>query len=398
MDRPFGFGPKSGGSNPSRPVFLKMDQDKKRLFTAVSIMVGTCIGAGVLGIPYVAAQAGFFVVLGYILALGMIILTVNLYLGEVALRTKGDHQIPGYARRYLGKKGKVLLEFATVFGIYAAIIAYILGIGESLSFLFFKDSSYTVLIGLLIGFIMSYFIWRGFRTLKKYEKIGVSVILLLLIVIFFIFIKDVNLTNLYYFNIGSIFLPFGVVLFALMSFHAVPELQMVLHKNGGLMKKALIIGTLIPIIFYILFAFVVVGFKGLETPQIATLALGPVFILLGIFTMFTSYLSLGNALKQNFMYDERMRKKTAWFLTAIIPIGIFLITRFFDYFSFTRILSIGGVVSGGLIGISVLMMVKNAKKKGNRKPEYSVPINWFIIGLLSLIFIFGVLKEIIGLF
>ncbi|GAI26314.1 unnamed protein product, partial [marine sediment metagenome] len=164
--------------------------------------------------------------------------------------------------RYLGKKGKLVLEFATVFGIYAAIIAYILGIGKSLSFLFFKNSSYTVLIGLLVGFIMSYLIWRGFRALKKYEKIGVSVILFLLIVIFFIFIKDVNPANLYYFNIGNVFLPFGVVLFALMSFHAVPELQMVLHKNEKLMKKALIIGTLIPIIFYILFAFVVVGFKG----------------------------------------------------------------------------------------------------------------------------------------
>ena len=38
--------------------------DRKRLITAVSIMVGTAIGAGVLGIPYVAAQAGFLAVVG----------------------------------------------------------------------------------------------------------------------------------------------------------------------------------------------------------------------------------------------------------------------------------------------------------------------------------------------
>lgn len=375
-----------------------MNQDKKRFYTAVSILVGTCIGAGVLGIPYVASQAGFLVALGYIIVLGLIILTVNLYLGEIALRTKGNHQIPGYARRYLGKKGMMLLEFATIFGIYSAIVAYMLGIGESLSFLFFKSSSYTIYIGVVVGILMSLLLWRGIKALKRYEKIGVSIILILLAVIFFIFIKDVSLSNIYYLNIANVFLPFGVVLFALMSFHAVPELEMVLHKNEKLMKKSLIVGTIIPVIFYIMFAFVVVGFKGLQTPEIATLALGPVFILLGIFTMFTSYLALGNALEDNFRHDERMKRKNAWLLASIVPIGIFLLTRFFNYFSFTRILSIGGVVSGGLIAVLILFMVKKAKQKGNRKPEYSIPVNWFIVGILTIIFVLGVLKEVFGLF
>ena len=133
------------------------------------------------------------------------------------------------------------------------------------------------------------------------------------------------------------------------------------------------------------------------TPEIATLALGPVFILLGIFTMFTSYLSLGVALQDNFKFDERMKRKTAWFLTAIVPIGIFLLTRFFKYFSFIKILSIGGVISTGIIAILVLQMVKKAKKQGDRKPEYEMPINWFIIGLLSLIFILGVVYELVQL-
>ena len=51
-----------------------MKQENKRFLVAVSILIGTCIGAGVLGIPYVAAQAGFFVALAYILLIGGIIL------------------------------------------------------------------------------------------------------------------------------------------------------------------------------------------------------------------------------------------------------------------------------------------------------------------------------------
>jgi amino acid permease len=34
---------------------FKISEDNKQLFTAISIITGTCIGAGFLGIPYVTA-------------------------------------------------------------------------------------------------------------------------------------------------------------------------------------------------------------------------------------------------------------------------------------------------------------------------------------------------------
>lgn len=368
--------------------------ERKKLLIGISILVGTCIGAGVLGIPYVAAQAGFFVALAYIFLIGILILTVNLYLGEISLRTKGKHQLPGYAKKYLGKRWRWAMEFATVFGIYSAIIAYLLGMGESLSFLFFGNSNYTTFLGIGVGLLMSGLLWRGIKGLKKFEKIGVAIILTLLVVIFVLFANQIDVSNLNYINFTNLFLPFGVILFALMSFHAIPEINLVLNKDKKLMKKVLYNGTFISIVFYILFALVVVGFKGLETPEIATLALGPVFILLGVLTMFTSYLSLGNALEQDFRFDDRMPRKRAWFFASIVPIFLFLFLRFFEFFSFTKILSIGGVVSGGLTAILILIMVKKSKKKGDRIPEYSMPVNWFVIGFLILIFLLGVLREV----
>ncbi len=372
----------------------EMNQEKKKFFTATSILIGTCIGAGVLGIPYVAAQAGFFVALAYILLIGGIILLVNLYLGEISLRTRGNHQLVGYAQKYLGKKGRRFMEFATIFGIYAAIVAYMLGIGESISFLVFGNSNYTTLFGVLFGLAMSGLLWRGMKALKKYEKIGVSIILSLLFLIIILFFNKIEVANIIYFNIGNIFLPFGVVLFALMSFHAIPEVEIVLYRREKLMKRVLFVGTLVSIIFYSLFALVVVGFKGTSTPEIATLALGTVFVFLGIFTMFTSWLALGNALDENFRFDERIKKIKSWILVSLIPILIFLVLRFFEFFSFTHILSIGGVVAGGMIAVLVLLMIKKAKKKGNRKPEYKLPVNWFIIGVLILIFLLGVVREL----
>ena len=48
-----------------------------------------------------------------------------------------------------------------------------------------------------------------------------------------------------------------------------------------------------------------------------------------------------------------------------------------------------------LTAILILLMVKRAKKKGDRKPEYAMPVRWWIIGLLTLVFLAGVVRELI---
>jgi len=366
----------------------------KKILTGTSILVGTSIGAGVLGIPYVAAQAGFFTALIYIFIIGFITYLINMYLGEVSLRTKNKHQIVGYAERYLGKTGRRFMEFATVFGIYAAIIAYMVGVGESLSFLVIGDTSYSILFGIFFGIIMSWLLWSGKRSLKKFEKIGVGIVLTLLVFIIIFFIPSVEINNLLGFNSANIFLPFGVVLFALMSFHAIPEINLVLGRDKKKLKKIIFLGTLISITFYVLFTLIVVGFMGLGTPEVATLALGKIFVVMGILTMFTSYLSLGNSLEDDFIFDEHYKKKKSWILSSMLPIFLFILIQMLGILSFTDILAIGGVISGGIASILILIMAKKAKEKNERKPEYAIKINKFVIILLSIIFVLGIVAVL----
>ena len=82
---------------------------KSKFFPALAVLVGTIIGAGFLGIPYVVAKSGFIPGLAYLVFVFLFILLVKLYLGETILRTKGNHQLTGYAEKYLGKKGKYLM-------------------------------------------------------------------------------------------------------------------------------------------------------------------------------------------------------------------------------------------------------------------------------------------------
>ena len=378
---------------------MKITKEHKQLFTAISIIVGTCIGAGFLGIPYVTAKAGFLTTLIYIIVFSIILLFVNLYLGEIILRTKKNHQLTGYAEKYLGKKGKYIMLYATKFVIFAALIAYTIGVGESISFLIFGNTKYFILIGMFFGLCMSALIWRGMYSLKIFEKTGVIISLILLFSICIIFFNKINLSNLLYVNLENVLLPFGVVLFAMMSFFAIPEAKVVLNRNKKLMKKAIIIGTLLPAFFYIIFTFIVVGFKGSQTPEIATFALGGIFVFMGIIAMFTSYLSLGNALQQNYIFDFKNSKKKAWFKASILPIFIFLLTQIFkEFFSFIRVISLGGVVAGGIIAILVLIIHKRAGKLGDRKPEFRLPISKILIIIFSLIFASGIFLELFKIY
>ena len=115
---------------------------KSKLFPAVAVFVGTTIGAGFLGIPYVFAKSGFLIGLIHLIAITLFMVLIELYTGEIILRTNGNHQLAGYAKKYLGKTGGTLMFFAMIFGIYSALIAYLIGEGKSLSYVFLGDIKY----------------------------------------------------------------------------------------------------------------------------------------------------------------------------------------------------------------------------------------------------------------
>jgi len=279
-----------------------------KLKLGVSTLIGTIIGAGILGIPYVVAKAGIIAGLFDIIGIGLLMLLLNLYLGEVTLRTNGNHQLSGYAGLYLGRIGKKILSGAMVVEIYGALLAYIMGVGTSLATLFGGDYFF---YGLGFFIIASFLIYKGLRTIGKTEFFmvmgGLSVVALISVLGFFQ--MDVSNFDL---GKGEVFIPYGVVLFAYLGVTSVPLLKELLSQDRKEVKKAIIIGSVIPIVVYCLFALSVVGaigidgFQALQPDQrIASAALeiyfggfmGFVAILFGLFSMSTACLALGMALE-----------------------------------------------------------------------------------------------------
>ncbi len=377
---------------------LKVGEKNKRILTAISIIVGTVVGVGFLGMPYVAVKSGFYVTIGYLFLLGSLILLINLYFGEIILRTKGEHQLVGYAYKYLGKKGKKIMFVLVVFAILSALLAYMIGVGQSLSYLVFGNANYEIGLGALFGFFMSYLLWRGVYSLKKYERIGVGALFFMIILAVIFFTGNIDYSNYLGFNKAYFFLPLGVVLFSLMEFFSLPSVVKVLKRRERLTKNVIIIGSIITLLIYAIFVFIVVGVTGKNTPQVSTISLGPLFIVIGMITMFTSYLALGTALERSFMVDYREKKKKAWFKASILPIVIFLFLEFFEFFSFTNVIAIGGVLAGGLIVIMVLTIHRKAQVQGNRIPEYQLYLSKTLAFLISLLFLIGMVMEVIGFF
>lgn len=384
------------------------------LSEAVAILVGTIIGAGVLAIPYAIMRAGFLTGALLMVILSIASVLVYLYMGEIVLRTKEKHQLTGYAQKYLGGGGRKLMVFSMLFGNYGALIAYLIGIGKSFSAIFGMQNvifnlfglslSFDVIFSLLFFIFGSTIVYLGIRGVGKSELcMGYGVVFIVLL-ISIITLFRFNLNNVLLFDFSKIFLPYGVILFALAGAIAVPEMREVM-KDKRQLKRAVLIGSLIPIVIYLLFSLAVVGACGKSTSEIAVVCLsekfGEVMLWIGnifaIFAMATSFLTLGLGLKEMYNYDYRIKEKISWFLACFVPLILFLLILFFvKQERFFKTIGITGGIAMTLEGILIVMMFSKAKKSGEREPEYSIKQNKFISLILILIFLLGMIYTLLN--
>lgn len=390
----------------SKLIYIKQNNDLEMklkdnsFLEAIFVLTGTIIGAGVLGIPKVISEVGAFVGCGYIIIIGLIIMMLNLCVGEIALRTKKRHELTGYAEKYLGKKAKSIMYFSMMFGVYGALVAYLIGIGKSIEAIIGGNF---FLYSVIIFFVYSLLIYTGLKAIKRSELVF-GILMFTFISLTCIFsLKHINLVNLLVSNFkwSNILLPYGTIFFAFIGSSAIPEIREILRKNEKKLKKAIILGSLIPLITYLIFALIVIGVTGLETTNIATIGLGnnigSYMILLGnmfaIFSMTTSFLGLGLALKWVYECDYNLGSFKSSLLTCVVPLILFVGLYLFDKLDFLKVINITGAVTGGIEGFMIVLIYNAVKKKSERKPEYSMPHSKILGYTLMGLFILGIVYQ-----
>ncbi len=400
-------------ANPFLMIWQRDEKESKFLnnsyYAAIAIMIGLIVGAGILGIPYVIAKAGFLVGLVIIVAIGLVFLVLNLYMGEIVLRTKGKHQLTGYMEKYLGKFGKLGMTLSMMFGIYGALTAYLIGEGETLRTIFAPIIDLPATVYIIVFFLFCAFIMlRGLKQAGKMELVTILVMLFVIFLISAFSLPFFDSSKVLEFHPEYFLLPLGVIIFSFISSASVPEVAMLLEKDKQKIKKALIIGSIIPIFIYIIFSFSIVGAIGIDqfnllepNQRIATVALSFYTTpLLGMFAnvfavaaMATSFVALGIALMQMYKFDYGLSKTTSFGLVLGVP----LVLALSDISSFITVLGITGVIAGVLDGILIVLAHWRVKKMGKRKPEFSVRKSYVLGSLLMLIFVVGLVHQLYSL-
>lgn len=379
-------------------------------FRSFTVLIGTIIGAGIFGVPYVVSQVGIVWGAALLGVVGIIAVLVHLMLGEVVLRTPSKHRMVGYAEIYLGPNWKKIVALTSVVGMYGGLLAYII-LGGDLLYLLFPlnqpDAMWHVL-----GFygVFVFAVLKGTKVVSWIEFVASFLLVLFVVGLFATALPSVEFLNLQpatSLGFSSIFIPYGVMLFSLMGTAAVPEVRQVLEGklskrtkrvSGRAFVRALSWGTFVPGVLTFLFAFAVVGLLGSSTTSDSLSNLAPILGsqmvlfggIFGVAAVFTSMIVTGTTLKKIFWYDYSTSHTTAWILVISIP----LMAYFLGLRDFIGVIALMGGVLGGIEGMLLIKIHRSAQKKGKRKPEYKIIIPAIVRYVLLGMFILGMIYQL----
>jgi len=363
-------------------------------------LIGTIVGAGIFGLPYVFAKAGYVVGIFYLLFFAVIFLISFLCYGETVLRTQDNMEMAGYTERYLGKWGKRIITLSLVLGTYAALIAYMIGVGKFLHALFGMGIGGTPETWSVVFWVVcSLAVFFGITTVGSLEFIMTLCLIAVTFVLFKWAWPHINFNYFSGVHWENVFLPYGPVLFALGGASAIPTMRRILGEKAKFLKPAIIFGLIIPALIYLFFTFSVVGISGPNTSEEAIsgfyqfvdgkiLLIGAVY---GILTMTTSFLVLAYILRELLRRDYKIPLLLAWVLTTAVPLILFTA----GFRSFINVISFSGGVLSGIQGIILISAYYQAKKKGDRTPEFSFNLPKPIAYFIFLIFIAGIIYQFI---
>lgn len=371
----------------------------RQFLMAAATLVGTAIGAGIFGLPYVVAQAGFLPSLMLILLLGLMMLISSLMYGEIILRTRGRCRLVSCAHKYMGENGRRFAAFVSFLSLYSGNLAYIILSGTFLnSFLSpivggneFLYSSLTFIFILLVTYCGS----------QVFSAIESWMTLLLVVLIAAVSYKGALYAdphNLLTVDPSNLFLPFGVILFSLGANTAIPEIVRIVSRRQRRIKTIITSGTILYILAYVVFVAAVVGVTGAATTQEAFVGLGRFIgdgvitagFLIGFLAVITSYLVCNIALKEIFHYDFRLEERTSRILAAVVPYILFLL----GFRDFIQVVNFAGSITGGLFGILIILIFYNAKTMGDKKPAYEIRIGRGASALMIAVYLLGIFYEI----
>lgn len=232
-----------------------------KLIGGILLIVGTSIGGGMLALPVATAEAGLVYAIIF-LTLSWLVMTAGaLLILEANLRLPPGSNIISMAKQTLGLPGQIVAWFTYLFLLYTLLAAYIAGGGDVFHAIlqkfnlnipqWFTPVALTLLFSIIIfkGIQAVDYVNRGLM----FGKIGVYILLVVLIA------PHVNVET---WENGNLLAILGTLMLLITSFGfatLVPTLREYFDDDIPKLKKAIIIGSFIPLLCYILWEAIVMG-------------------------------------------------------------------------------------------------------------------------------------------
>lgn len=237
---------------------------KNRLLGSILLVAGSSIGGGMLAMPITAAGVGFIGIGLLLILIWFAMCYTALLMVNVYRHNTPDDGFDSLTKKYLGTVGNNLAGASLLFLIYALTAAYISGGGSLLHvqlqrwFIADLDPRWAaVLFTLLFGGIVTISTrWVDlFSRLLFVVKIA---FLILLLAILFPYVRQGNLLQMPL-EQGMLFTAIPVV-FTSFGFHgSIPSIVKYLDGDEKKLRQAFILGSLLPLLIYLLWQFVVLG-------------------------------------------------------------------------------------------------------------------------------------------
>lgn len=239
-----------------------------KLIGGILLIVGTTIGAGILALPVATAQLGFGWSLVLLILCWAIMTSCTFLFLEVNLMLPPNSNLVSMAGATLGRAGQLVTWIVYLCLLYSILSAYIAGGGDLFHYLLATEgvNISLALAAILFTGIFGFIVYLGIRLVDYVNRglmFGKMSALIVLILFILPFISGSNLSNgeLKYLTYPT---TITVTAVAFASVIIVPSLRTYFDGDVKTLRKAIFIGTLIPLFCYIGWDMVIMGVIPLE--------------------------------------------------------------------------------------------------------------------------------------
>lgn len=386
------------------------------------LITGSCIGAGMLGLPIMTGLAGFvpslfmfFCAWAFMTLTGLLLVEVNGWYTRKA-------NFVTMVGRTLGRGGKIACWILYLFLFYALLIAYISGIGSLTTKIFFQffqlnlpDWVASLAFVLLFGWV----VYTGTRPvdmwnrLLMFGKIGAFLCL--------VFLGAQHVQSAFLFRSAPEYTLFALpILVISFGFHnMIPCLTDYMQGNVKRVRLSIILGGIFALVIYLIWQVIVLGIVpfggesgilaslkgGREASQAIVGVLGSSWasyfaMALAFFAILTSFLAQALSLS-HFLADGlkiSYKKHEEFWIVILTLLPPLLLAILYPNIFLKALNFAGGICAVILFGILPVLMVWKGRYKKETESQYHVFGGKILLALIFLFALFILSFELSEIF